>query len=149
MTIYSSALLLAALATFCAYTVFGKTPDVATALTALALFDIICFPMIMLPQIINSIVVVGISVKCIWEFLLSKEYTVVGEGTLKEKWQNLHEQWNLCVRFKESPFFAQFRSRRVRCGHRKQRGGIKGLICHHQCMMKEVHFVRSWEMLLL
>ena len=55
VTIYSSALLLAALATFCACTVFGKTLDIATALTALALFDIICFPMIMLPQIVNSI----------------------------------------------------------------------------------------------
>jgi ATP-binding cassette subfamily C (CFTR/MRP) protein 1 len=54
VTIYSSALLLATLTTFCAYTVFGKTLDVAMALTALALFDIICFPMIMHLQIVNA-----------------------------------------------------------------------------------------------
>jgi ATP-binding cassette subfamily C (CFTR/MRP) protein 1 len=88
---YSSAPLLVALATFSAYTALGETLDVATALTALALFDIIRFPMIMLPQVVNSIVEAGISVERIREFLLSEEYSVVGEGSLKESgevWMN-------------------------------------------------------------
>ncbi len=40
--------------------------------------------MIMLPQIINSIVEAGVSVERIREFLLSEEYSIVGEGSLKE-----------------------------------------------------------------
>jgi ABC-type lipoprotein export system ATPase subunit len=70
-------------------------------------------------------------------------------GDLEGKQQSLHEQWNLCVQFKESLFCAQYRRRQRRCGKREQQGGIKGLIRYHQLMMKEAHFVRSWEMLLL
>ena len=84
VTMFSSAPLLVALATFSAYTLAGNTLDVAEALTALALFDILRFPLFMLPQIINRIVEAGISFERVREFLLCEEYKSVGEGTLKE-----------------------------------------------------------------
>jgi hypothetical protein len=40
--------------------------------------------MIMLLQNVSSIVKAGISIEWIQEFLLSKEYIIVGEGTLTE-----------------------------------------------------------------
>ncbi len=84
VTMCSSVSLLIVLAMSDTYMAFGKPLDIAMAMMDLALFDIICFPMIILPQIMNSIVKVGISVKLIQEFLLSKEYIVVGEKILKE-----------------------------------------------------------------
>ena len=85
MTIYSAAPLLVALTTFAAYTLAGHRLDVAEALTALALFEILRFPLFMLPQIINRIVEAGISLERVREFLLSEEYRRVGEGDLTEK----------------------------------------------------------------
>jgi hypothetical protein len=85
VTSYSSAPLIVAVATFAAYILGGNTLDVATALTALALFDIIRFPMFMFPQIVNSLVEAGISCERIRIFLLCEEYKSVGEGQLKEK----------------------------------------------------------------
>lgn len=85
VTMFSSAPLLVALATFAAYTFAGNTLDVAEALTALALFDILRFPLFMLPQIINRMVEAGISFERVREFLLCEEYKSVGEGSLKEK----------------------------------------------------------------
>lgn len=135
VTMYSAAPLLVALATFAAYTMLGETLDVATALTSLALFDIIRFPMIMFPQIVNSIVEAGISLERIREFLLAEEYTVVGEGTLKEKgevWMNN----GTFVYDSKKPLF-------------DNSGNIKGLLQQHQRMMKEAQYDRSWEMMLL
>jgi ATP-binding cassette subfamily C (CFTR/MRP) protein 1 len=85
LTSYSSAPMIVAVSTFAAYTVAGNTLDVATALTALALFDIIRFPMFMFPQIVNSLVEAGISCERVREFLLGEEVVGVGEGQLKEK----------------------------------------------------------------
>lgn len=85
ITSYSSAPLLVAVSTFAAYTMAGNTLDVATALTALALFDIIRFPMFMFPQIINSLVEAGISCERVREFLLGEEVVGVGEGKLGEE----------------------------------------------------------------
>jgi hypothetical protein len=84
ITVYSGAPLLVALATFAAYTVAGHRLDVAAALTALALFEILRFPLFMLPQIINRIVEAGISLERVREFLLCEEYRKVGEGELTE-----------------------------------------------------------------
>ena len=137
VTMYSAAPLLVALATFAAYTMLGETLDVATALTALALFDIIRFPMIMFPQIVNSIVEAGISLERIREFLLAEEYTVVGEGTLKEKgevWMNN----GTFVYDSKKPIFDNTDS-----------GNIKGLLQQHQRMMKEAQYNERWEMMLL
>ena len=85
ITSYSSAPLIVAVSTFAAYTMAGNTLDVATALTALALFDIIRFPMFMFPQIVNSLVEAGISCERVREFLLGEEVVCVGEGQLTEK----------------------------------------------------------------
>lgn len=145
VTIYSSAPLLVALATFAAFTALGETLDVATALTALALFDIIRFPMIMLPQIVNSIVEASVSVERIQDFLLSEEYSIVGEGSLKEKgevWMN-------------GSFVYDSKKPRVvpdsggKGAGAQNSAGIKDLMQHHQRMMNEAIFDRSWEMLLL
>lgn len=144
VTMYSAAPLLVALATFAAYTAMGNTLDVATALTALALFDIIRFPMIMLPQIVNSIVEAGISIERIREFLLSEEYSVVGEGTLKERgevWMNN----GTFVYDSKKPIFDSGTTD----GGAEKNGGIKGLMKQQQRMMKEAQFDRSWEMMLL
>jgi ATP-binding cassette subfamily C (CFTR/MRP) protein 1 len=84
VSLYSSTPLLVALATFAAYTLSGHDLDVAEALTALSLFDILRFPLFMLPQIINRIVEAGISFERVREFLLCEEYKSVGEGQLKE-----------------------------------------------------------------
>ena len=143
VTMYSSAPLLVALATFWAYTAVGETLDVATALTALALFDIIRFPMIMLPQIVNSIVEAGISVERIREFLLSEEYIVVGEGTLKENGEVWMNNGTFVYDSKKPRFEGEGGA------GAGNNGGIKGLLHHHQRMMKEANFDRSWEMLLL
>lgn len=84
VSLYSSTPLLVALATFAAYTILGHNLDVAEALTALSLFDVLRFPLFMLPQIINRIVEAGISFERVREFLLAEEYKSVGEGQLKE-----------------------------------------------------------------
>jgi len=84
VSLYSSTPLLVALATFAAYTISGHTLDVAEALTALSLFDVLRFPLFMLPQIINRIVEAGISFERVREFLLADEYKSVGEGRLKK-----------------------------------------------------------------
>jgi len=80
--LWSATPLCVALATFCAYVLSGHELQVASALTSLALFDILRFPLFMLPQIINRIVDASISLNRISSFLLSKEHTAVGEGSL-------------------------------------------------------------------
>ena len=137
VTMYSAAPLLVALATFAAYTMLGETLDVATALTSLALFDIIRFPMIMFPQIVNSIVEAGISLERIREFLLAEEYTVIGEGTLKEKGE-VYMNNGTFVYDSKKPLFDTTDS-----------GKMKGLLQQHQRTMKEAQYDRSWEMMLL
>lgn len=66
-----------ALATFATYVVSGHTLDVATALTSLALFDILRFPLFMLPQVINRIVEAHVSTTRIQSFLQCAEHTGV------------------------------------------------------------------------
>eukprot|EP00957_Ditylum_brightwellii_P134249 10234750-Ditylum_brightwellii.AAC.1 len=48
--------LLVALASFAVYTMLGNTLDVANALTALALFDILRYPLSKLPVMVNNLV---------------------------------------------------------------------------------------------
>lgn len=73
-----------ALATFAAYIWSGHTLDVASALTALALFNILRFPLTMLPRIINSIVEAGLSIDRIGSFLLCQEHRHIGPNNLTE-----------------------------------------------------------------
>ena len=74
--------LLVALATFAAYTFSGHSLDVANALTALALFDILRFPLFMLPQVINNFVEASISLNRVRIFLLGEEYEPIGTGNI-------------------------------------------------------------------
>jgi len=69
---YTSTPLLVSLATFGVYAQAGNHLDVAQALTSLALFDILRFPLFMLPQIINRIVETSISFERVREFLLAE-----------------------------------------------------------------------------
>eukprot|EP00980_Cylindrotheca_fusiformis_P016776 scaffold5048_cov121-Cylindrotheca_fusiformis.AAC.27 len=85
-----------ALATFAAYIWSGHNLDVASALTALALFNVLRFPLSMLPrstylphpsyaiELINSIVEASLSVDRICSFLLSQDYKPVGSNDLQE-----------------------------------------------------------------
>jgi ABC-type transport system involved in cytochrome bd biosynthesis fused ATPase/permease subunit len=76
--------LFVALATFAAYTFLGNTLDVASALTALALFDILRFPLFMLPQVVNNLVEASISLVRVKDFLMSDEYTPLKEGQIED-----------------------------------------------------------------
>jgi ABC-type multidrug transport system fused ATPase/permease subunit len=84
MMLWSAVPLTVSLFTFAAYVFLGNDLDVATALTSVALFDILRFPLFMLPQIINRIVEAGVSLDRVRSFLLCGEHEPVGEGDLKE-----------------------------------------------------------------
>ncbi|CAB9522599.1 Multiple drug resistance-associated protein-like transporter 1 [Seminavis robusta] len=73
-----------AVATFAAYVLSGNELEVASALTALALFDILRFPLFMLPQIVNRIVEAGVSMARIRSFLLCKEHEPIPPGLLQQ-----------------------------------------------------------------
>lgn len=83
--LWSMTPLAVALATFAAYISSGHQLEVASALTSLALFDILRFPLFMLPQVINNIVEAGVSMERIRSFLLCNEHSPVKEGDLKGK----------------------------------------------------------------
>ena len=74
--------LLVALATFAAYVWTGHQLDVASALTALSLFDILRFPLFMLPQIINNTVEAMVAVQRVESFLRAKDHHSVGASDL-------------------------------------------------------------------
>ncbi len=82
MMMWTAVPLCVALATFTAYTLSGHDLDVANALTALALFDILRFPLFMLPTIINSLIQASISFDRLKTFLVGDEYVPIGEGTI-------------------------------------------------------------------
>lgn len=74
---------LVALAVFASYVLSGHDLEVSKALTALALFELLRFPLFMLPGIINRIVEAGVSLKRLRSFLLCEEYRKIDEGTLR------------------------------------------------------------------
>ena len=76
--------LLVALATFAAYTLSGHTLDVASALTSLSLFEILRFPLFMLPQIINRMVEASVSIARIQSFLQCNEHMAPGSDEIEE-----------------------------------------------------------------
>merc|ERR1712176_522510 len=67
-----------AVMTFAVYIWTGHDLDVASALTALALFNILRFPVSVLPRIINSIVEAMVSIERITSFLLCEEHSPIG-----------------------------------------------------------------------
>ena len=80
--LYNSLPLLVAAVTFIAYVATGHELGVATALTSLALFDILRFPLVMLPATINSVVEAMVSLDRVSSFLLEPERQPVVAGPL-------------------------------------------------------------------
>lgn len=73
-----------ALAVFAVYVLTGNDLEVSRALTALALFDLLRFPLFMLPGIINKMVEAGVSLQRIRSFLLCEEHASMGRGELED-----------------------------------------------------------------
>lgn len=81
--IYTTIPIIVSIATFAWYVASGHDLDVGTALTSLALFDLLRFPLFMLPNVINNLVEAKVSVDRIQRFLLAKEKQPVPEGPLQ------------------------------------------------------------------
>lgn len=77
MMIWSFTPLLVSVATFATYVSLGHELDVATALTSLALFAILRFPLIVFPQVINNCVEGLVAVNRIQSFLLAPQHEPV------------------------------------------------------------------------
>ena len=82
-TVYSALPLVVSLTTFTVFVATGHTLDVATALTALALFELLRFPLYMLPNTTNNIIEAKVSVDRVQSFLLEPEKIVVSSGALR------------------------------------------------------------------
>ncbi|ETV95462.1 hypothetical protein H310_10942 [Aphanomyces invadans] len=80
--VYNGVPSLVAMASFVSYVLLGNALDVSTALTSLALFNVLRFPLFKLPQVVNAIVEASVSVKRLRDFLLDEERVVVGPGSL-------------------------------------------------------------------
>lgn len=143
VSMYSSTPLLVSLATFGAYTMIGQNHlDVAQALTALALFDILRFPLFMLPQIINRIIEASISFERVRKFLLAEEYSHVGEGTLQQNGEILINNGTFVYDSKKPTLLEDE-------GETKKKGGIRGLMHQQTRLMQEARLNQQWEMALL
>jgi len=81
--LYTTIPLLVSISTFATYIALGHQLDVATALTSLALFDLLRFPLFMLPQVLNSVVEARVSVDRIQSYLLEPEKVPVHSYPLK------------------------------------------------------------------
>jgi ABC-type bacteriocin/lantibiotic exporter with double-glycine peptidase domain len=82
---FSSAVpLLVAIATFTVFIWTGGVIDVATALTALALFDILRFPLFMLPTVMNNLVEAKVAMDRIKSFMLESEKECISNLNLKD-----------------------------------------------------------------
>ncbi|GMF43781.1 unnamed protein product [Phytophthora fragariaefolia] len=83
-TLFSFVPSLVTVVSFSAYVVLGHTLDVGTALTSLALFNILRFPLFMLPQVLNNVVEASVSFDRLRSYFLAEERTRVGEGDLTD-----------------------------------------------------------------
>ncbi|CAK4166010.1 unnamed protein product [Aphanomyces euteiches] len=72
------------IATFATYVYIGNTLDIGTALTSLALFNILRFPLFMLPQTISQWAEAQVSFARLEEFFLMEEREPVTPGSLSE-----------------------------------------------------------------
>ncbi|KAH9112446.1 hypothetical protein LEN26_013282, partial [Aphanomyces euteiches] len=72
------------IATFATYVYLGNTLDIGTALTSLALLNILRFPLFMLPQVINEWAEAQVSFNRLEEFFLMEEREPVTPGSLSE-----------------------------------------------------------------
>eukprot|EP00934_Nitzschia_sp_Nitz4_P007307 Nitzschia sp. Nitz4//scaffold4_size323378//100305//104932//NITZ4_000644-RA/size323378-snap-gene-0.448-mRNA-1//-1//CDS//3329553351//7297//frame0 len=82
--LWSAVPLTVALAVFAAYVLSGHDLEVSRALTALALFDLLRFPLFMLPGIVNRMVEAGVSLNRVKSFLMCEEYKRIEAGDLQE-----------------------------------------------------------------
>ncbi|KAF0692506.1 Aste57867_16428 [Aphanomyces stellatus] len=71
-----------AIASFAMYVLLGNTLDVGTALTTLALFNILRLPLLKLPDMVNAIIEAQLSLDRIRDYLLEPERDVIAAGTL-------------------------------------------------------------------
>ncbi|GMF17174.1 unnamed protein product [Phytophthora lilii] len=82
MTLFSAIPSLVTVTSFYTYVKLGNTLDVGTALTSLALFNILRFPLFMLPQVLNSIVEASVSIDRLSSYFQEEEREKVGPGDL-------------------------------------------------------------------
>lgn len=82
ITLFSAIPSLVTVASFMCYVLLGNTLDVGTALTSLALFNILRFPLFMLPQVLNAIVEASVSVDRLRDYFTEEERVKVGTGDL-------------------------------------------------------------------
>jgi ABC-type multidrug transport system fused ATPase/permease subunit len=97
--------LLVSTTTFITYVALGNSLDVATALTSLALFEVLRFPLFMLPQVINNVIEARVSIDRISSFLLQPEYQPIPSYPLKKPgillenaslvWESAIQKWYL------------------------------------------------------
>jgi ABC-type multidrug transport system fused ATPase/permease subunit len=95
--------LLVSTTTFITYIALGNSLDVATALTSLALFEVLRFPLFMLPQVINNVIEARVSIDRISNFLLQSEYQPIPSYPLKKPgillenaslvWESAVQKW--------------------------------------------------------
>ncbi|OQR99803.1 hypothetical protein ACHHYP_04419 [Achlya hypogyna] len=71
-----------AVASFGLYVLLGHDLDVGTALTSLALFNILRLPLLKLPDMVNAILEAQISLDRLRAYLMQPDRTVVSEGEL-------------------------------------------------------------------
>lgn len=81
--VFTAVPLLVSIVTFTTYIATGHVLDVATALTSLALFEILRFPLFMLPNVLNNLVEAKVSVDRVQGFLLEPERELVSSKGLK------------------------------------------------------------------
>lgn len=79
--LWSAVPLLVSLSTFAAYALSGHKLDVASSLTSLALFEVLRFPLFMLPNIINNAVEASVSISRVQSFLMCDEQEMLDDGT--------------------------------------------------------------------
>jgi len=82
--VYSIIPLAISITTFGTYALLGNKLDVASALTALALFEILRFPLFMFPNTINNIVEAIVALNRIDAFLQSTDHQCVTSGSLED-----------------------------------------------------------------
>lgn len=82
--VFTAVPLLVSIVTFTTYIATGHVLDVATALTSLALFEILRFPLFMLPNVLNNLVEAKVSVDRVQGFLLEPERELVSSKGLEE-----------------------------------------------------------------
>lgn len=83
-TLFMTIPLVVAISSLSAYVYLGNDLDVATALTSLALFEILRFPLFVFPNVINNLVEAKVSIDRVQNFLLQPDRVTITSGKLTE-----------------------------------------------------------------